>query len=586
MKKMISIVIALLSIFHGRAQVSYYVDGTNGNDNNTGTSLSQAWQSIQNAFDKSTPASTVYIRGGTYHENIYANVSGTEGHPIRFRNYQSEVVILDGAGTSESDMLYIEDQSNIIVENITVQHKVGNNATGVTISCTRNASVSNITLRNLKITGINWSSNPNAQPTPNDNSNPLLVSGEGINQVNAITNIVIDSCEVFNNITGYSESISLDGNVDGFVVSHNLIHDNKNIGIHMGGNYRVSSNPEVDHSRNGTCILNTCFNNISNYATSGGIYVDGGKNIIIERNISFGNGFGIEIGSEEDGITSGITVRDNVIYNNKEAGLAMGGYTTATTGQVLNSNVLNNSFLKNDYSNSGTGEVYITKMSNCTIQNNIFYTNEQSILISKDNIAPFNGNSINYNCWFTPDNNSDNIKVTWGNTTYTVFSNYVAQTGMDINSIYADPEFIDGTAFSPDFHLQNTSTCIDRGDPSFVAVSLERDFYGEPRIINSRVDIGASEYSMTSFVSENNKNMSVFVYPNPIINESIILFSPELENARMQIYTMMGEEIETLESIFGNQLLINRNKLMDGVYFIRVSQDNKVIALSKIVVSH
>lgn len=586
MKKLISTVIALLSIFYGKAQVSYYVDGTNGNDNNTGTSLTQAWQSIQHAFDKSTPGSTVYIRGGTYHENVYANVSGTEGHPIRFRNYQSEVVILDGTGTSESDMLYIEDQSNIIVENITVQHKVVNNATGVTISCTTNASVSNITLRNLKITGINWTSNPNATPNSNNNSNPLLVSGEGINQVNAITNILLDSCEVYNNITGFSESISLDGNVDGFIVSHNLVHDNKNIGIDMGGNYRVSSNPDVDQSRNGSCILNTCYNNISNYATSAGIYVDGGNNIIIERNISFGNGFGIEIGSEENGTTTGITVRDNVICNNKEAGLAIGGYTTATTGQVLNSNVLNNSFLKNDYSNSGTGEVYITKMSNCKIQNNIFYTNEQNILISKDNIAPFNGNSINYNCWFTPGNNSDNIKVTWGNTTYTVFSNYVAQTGMDINSIYADPEFTNSNVSSSDFHLQMASTCIDRGDPSFVVLGLERDFYGEPRIINSHVDIGASEYSMISSVNESNNKMSVFIYPNPIINESIFVFSKELINARMQMYTITGEEMETIESIFGNQLLICRNKLMDGVYFIRVTQDNKIIAVSKIVVSH
>jgi len=379
---------------------NFYVDKATGNDNNSGTAINQAWKTIQNAFDNATPGSTVLIRGGTYNENLSANVSGTPGKVITFRNYQNEIVILDGTGTSQPELLYIENQSHLAIENIIIQNKTVNNAVGITIACTANGSVTDITLKKLKITGINWSSNPNAIPTSNNNSNPLLVYGSGTNQANAITNIIIDSCEVYNNITGFSEAISLDGNVDGFTVSHNNVHDNKNIGILMGGNYKASSNPAVDHTRNGKCFRNTCCNNVSLYATSAGIYVDGGMNIVVERNTSYGNGFGIEIGCEENGNTSDIIVRDNVIYNNKEAGLSIGGYTSSTTGQVLNSSVLNNTFLKNDYSNSGIGEIYITKMSNCKIRNNIFYTNTQNILISRDNISPFSNNNINYNCWY------------------------------------------------------------------------------------------------------------------------------------------------------------------------------------------
>ncbi len=276
MKKIITLIIAIFAILDLQAQTSYYVDGINGDDGYTGTSLGQAWGTIQYAFDNATPGSTVYIRGGTYYENVYAGVSGTAGNPITFRNYQNEVVALDGTGTSEQDMLYIEDQSDLIVENITVRNKVAAYATGVTISCTAGATVENIILHNLKITGINWTSDTSAVPSSNDNSNPLLVSGSGTNQVNAITNVVIDSCEVFNNITGFSESISIDGNIDGFVVSNNMVHDNKNIGIDMAGNYGVCSNPTFDHARNGHCYNNTCYKNVSSYATSAGIYVDGG----------------------------------------------------------------------------------------------------------------------------------------------------------------------------------------------------------------------------------------------------------------------------------------------------------------------
>src|ERR1051326_2540845 len=325
MKKIFFTLLVSLIVEVSFAQ-SFYVDGVNGNDNNSGTSLGQAWQTLQFAFDNATQGSTVYIKGGTYFENVYPSVSGTAGNPITFRNYQNDTVILDGTGTLQTDMIYMEDEGYLTIENITIQNKVAAYATGIVISATPTGGATGITLKNIKVINISWTSNPNATPTSNDNSNPILVYGSGANQANAIKNILIDSCDIYGNITGFSENISLDGNVDSFVVSHNIVHDNKNIGIDMAGNYATSSNPAMDQARNGHCFQNICFNNVSDYATSGGIYVDGGKDIIIERNTSYGNGWGIEIGCEQNGSASNIIVRDNVIYNNKEAGLAIGGY--------------------------------------------------------------------------------------------------------------------------------------------------------------------------------------------------------------------------------------------------------------------
>lgn len=573
MKKILTLIIALLTILHLQAQTSYYVDGTNGSDDSTGTSLSQAWKTIQNAFEYATPGSTVYILGGTYYENVYANVSGTAGNPITYRNYQNDVVIIDGTGTPEIDMLYIEDQSNLIINNITVQNKMASYATGVTISCTASASVDNIVLHNLKITSINWSNDTSAIPTSNDNSNPLLVAGTGTNQVNAITNIIIDSCEVFNNITGFSEAISIDGNIDSFIVSNNKVHDNKNIGIDMAGNYGVCSNSTLDHARNGHCYNNTCYKNVSSYATSAGIYVDGGQNIIIERNTLFRNGWGIEIGCEENGATSNIIVRDNVIYNNKQAGLAIGGYTTLTTGQVLNSEVLNNTFLKDDYSNSGTGEIYMTKMSSCKIQNNVFYTNAQNILITKDNITPFSGNSINYNCWYTPNNNSNSITVEWGTSTYTTFSNYISSTGMEANSTYANPEITDINVTSPDFHLLVSSTCIDNGDPSFVTGTNETDFYGGTRLVNLKVDIGANEYPTPVFLNEYENDIAISVYPNPS-NDFITIDFPQ--KAIIEILNIEGQVLETINCI-SKETTIDLENYSSGIYLIKAITDTDIL---------
>ena len=572
MKKIITVIIAYLTIIHVNAQTSYYVDGTNGNDNYTGTSIAQAWKTVQYAFENATAGSTVYIKGGTYNENLNASVSGTTGNPITYRNYQNETVIIDGTGTSGTDMLYIEDQSYIIIENITIQNKVAAYATGVTVSSTATGKVSNIILRNLKISGINWTSNASATPTSNDNSNPMLITGAGTSQANAIKNILIDSCEVFNNITGFSESISLDGNVDSFIVSHNHVHDNLNIGIDMAGNYAVSSNATLDHARHGRCFLNTCFNNVSSYATSGGIYVDGGENIIIERNTSYGNGWGIEIGCEQNGSTSNIIVRDNVFYNNKEAGLAIGGYDAATTGQVLNTLVTNNTFLKDDYSNSGMGEIYITKMSNCKIQNNIFYTNAQNILISKDNITPFSANSINYNCWYTPNNNNNSIQVIWGTSTYTTFANYVAQTGMDANSLYVDPQLTSNNVSSPDFHILITSGCIDKGDPTYTAATNETDYFGGIRVVNSKVDIGANEYPTPAAINETENNNEIGIFPDPA-SDRINIKTPV--KAEVEIFNSEGRLIKCINA--DNILTcVDIFNLPRGMYVVKVITDKGI----------
>ncbi len=70
-------------------------------------------------------------------------------------------------------------------------------------------------------------------------------------------------------------------------------------------------------------INNTSYNEYS----ADGIYVDGGKEIIIEQNQSYENHLGIEVASEHAGKSaSQITVRDNTISNNIMSGIAIGGY--------------------------------------------------------------------------------------------------------------------------------------------------------------------------------------------------------------------------------------------------------------------
>src|SRR5689334_9126118 len=77
---------------------TYYVD-TNGNDANSGLSLSAPFRTIQKAMNTATAAgSTVYVRGGTYREDVEVGIGGgTAGNMVHLLAYGTEVPVIKGS---------------------------------------------------------------------------------------------------------------------------------------------------------------------------------------------------------------------------------------------------------------------------------------------------------------------------------------------------------------------------------------------------------------------------------------------------------------------------------------------------------
>lgn len=82
-----------------QAGANYYV-ATNGNNNNPGT-VSQPWRTIQYAAGRVTAGATVWIRGGTYAEQVVpANSGNTTAGAITYKAYPGELPIIDGGNNS------------------------------------------------------------------------------------------------------------------------------------------------------------------------------------------------------------------------------------------------------------------------------------------------------------------------------------------------------------------------------------------------------------------------------------------------------------------------------------------------------
>jgi Right handed beta helix region len=472
-------------------QASFYV-ATTGSNANPGTQA-QPWQTIQYAANSATPGSTVYIMAGIYTEQIWMNVGGTAGNYITFTHFASDIVTIDGGSTNiQTVLLTIADQDYIRISGLHFANAMGNFSSGITVRGTAD----HIELLDNELSNIHFSTNPNAAVTPAKNVNPLIIYGD--HGSIPIADITISGNNIHDCRTGYSEALTLNGNVDGFAVTGNTVHDITNIGIDMAGGYGVCADPAKDAARNGTAADNMVYNCVSAAAVAAGIYVDGGRDIVVEHNTVHDCGRGYEIGCEQAGKTaSNIIVRNNIGYHNQEAAVGIGGYNYPSTGKVINSKLLNNTFYNNVSTNNGDGELLIEYTENCTIQNNLFYATNTGKRLIVTRLSS-TGLALDYNLYFHTGGSGSAV-IDYNGTVYTGFSNYQSGTGKDAHAIFGDPLMLNPAA--SDFHLGTGSPAANTGDPAFAPASGEVDIDGNARVFGAQVDIGADESSIVLDVS-------------------------------------------------------------------------------------
>ncbi len=424
----------------------YYV-AVDGNDNNPGT-LKLPWRTIQKAADNVSAGDVVYVRGGSYHEKVKMKASGLADGYITFQNYEGEIPVINGEGLvparndNENALIIMNNKSYIKIKGFHITNFVSDNEyvpAGIRVT----GSGTGIEILDCKVYGIKTTYTGNIE----DDRNAHGIAVYGTNGNKPLDNLIIDSCEIYDNILGTSEAVVLNGNVVNFKVTNNKVHDNDNIGIDfIGFEGTADSNDQV---RDGICSGNEVWNissvnnGVYEDACAGGIYVDGGRNILIERNKIWNCDIGIEAASEHKGRTTEIiTIRNNLVYGCKAvAGIAFGGYDRER----------------------GNAE-------NIKIFNNTLYDNKPNILIQQH--CQSDTNVIKNNILYKG----------------TAFSGNVKNIAISHN-ITEDPKFVNEK--EKDFHLLPISPAIDAGVYDLLIGEFDLD--NNARIIGGGVDCGTYE---------------------------------------------------------------------------------------------
>lgn len=426
---------------------------------------------VQAALDQAVAGDTVTLAAGTYFEKVQFPNSGGPGSYITLTGAPGHTSILDGTGVTGPNLIEIASRSYIKVIGLTLRNNLGvSDGSGIRIT----GSGSHIELRDNLIHDIRGS-----------DAMGITVYGT---EATSISHLIIDGNEIRDSEPARSEALTLNGNVELFEVTNNYVHDVNNIGIDFIGGETDIQPDSSKVARNGLCAGNRVYRARSIYegGYAGAIYVDGGRDIVIERNVTSESDLGLEVGAENAGITTrNITVRDNVIYNNDKVGIVFGGFN-ASVGRVEDSTFTNNTLYGNDTLGTGVGEFWIQYASNNTIANNLVYATRAVLLYSE---AGNTANTLHHNLWYT----DATPEYVWNGTLYSSLASFQAGSGEDAGSLFADPQLTDPT--NGDLHLTALSPAIDAGDPAFVPGSGELDIDGSTRVSGGRVDIGADEFT-------------------------------------------------------------------------------------------
>ena len=496
--KFLSLVVLFVCVSgsFGQSHPSFYVS-TTGADSNPGTQTAP-WRTIQHAADTVRAGSTVNVRGGVYQELVIIKASGnaTDGF-ITFRSYPGETAVLDAehfAPDGRSAIWTIHNKSYVRIEGFEIRNYRTAEHRLVPLGISVMGAGSHIELLKNNVHHIEQTFN--RRDAPGHGANGFGIAVYGTDAKTPISELVLDGNEVHHLKTGSSESLVVNGNVTNFRITHNVVHDNNNIGIDVIGFERTAPDPAVDQARDGVVSGNLVYSITSrgnpaygNEQNSDGIYVDGGTRILIEQNVMHDVDFGIELASEhKDRSTSYITARNNLIYHCHTAGVSIGGYAPER-GHTDHSTVVNNTLYENDTSRTGSGEFQMQwNMADNVFANNVVYAGADCLIaVNKSQVEKQQPPvTIDHNLYYCASG-SNGSKWEQFPARVTGFDNYVRLTGNDRHSRFLDPHFVDAAA--NDFHLRSDSPAIAAGTTDGVPVG-ELDLEGSPRVRSGKIDIG------------------------------------------------------------------------------------------------
>lgn len=95
--------------------------------------------------------------------------------------------------------------------------------------------------------------------------------------------------------------------------------------------------------------------------------------------------------------------------------------------------------------------------------------------------------------------------------------------------------------------------------------------------------IQSGQNNLDTIEYSNEKLFSIF--PNPFKTSTTIQTNSNLKNATLNMYNSYGQIVKQVNNLSGQTICLSRGTLSSGLYFIKLTEENKVIAVEKILIT-
>jgi hypothetical protein len=90
----------------------------------------------------------------------------------------------------------------------------------------------------------------------------------------------------------------------------------------------------------------------------------------------------------------------------------------------------------------------------------------------------------------------------------------------------------------------------------------------------------------TSLGLNENTTRNIFsIFPNPFNSSTTIQINGNLKNATLTICNSYGQTVKQINNIPGQTVSLSSDNLSNGLYFIRLTEENKIIAVDKLIIT-
>jgi len=89
---------------------------------------------------------------------------------------------------------------------------------------------------------------------------------------------------------------------------------------------------------------------------------------------------------------------------------------------------------------------------------------------------------------------------------------------------------------------------------------------------------------LTTQITEVETQSTTTIFPNPFSSFTTLQTKVSLTNAILTVYNIYGQAVVQLNNINGQTVTLSRENISSGLYFVQLTEGNKIMAANKLVI--